>query len=61
MGTFQTHKNDRKGANLHTCGTCKGITIYDMIIMSKKDALRTLLPVWRASPHFGRRFIGVRK
>lgn len=61
MDTFQTYKNGRRGANLHTFGTCKGITIYDMIIMSKKDALRTLLPVWRASPRFGRCFIGVRK
>lgn len=31
-----THKNDRRGANLHTFGTCKGIATYAMIIMSKK-------------------------
>ena len=38
-------KNDRRDLNLHTVGTCKGITTCGMITMSKKDALRTLYEI----------------
>ena len=48
-GTLRTQKNDHRGLNLHSVGTCKGIMTCGMIIMSKKDALRTLRNVRRAS------------
>lgn len=53
-GTLRTQKNDRRGLNLHSVGTCKGIMTCGMIIMSKKDALRTQKNVRRASAVIGR-------